>query len=458
MLDHNLIATSPAHDYMHRSEQLQALSLYQWSHSYHKVSLSQRHAPIDTEDPSLGPASNSTGSAPPPPPTKSFRFLSQHPLYNTHGCLPYPNPQQNVVNFIGGVLPRPDQADRDHYCATMLVLFKPWRSGKDLKTMPQSWENAFEAHNFMPQEQQIIKNFNIRYECLDAHDDYHAQLKAGHIQPTLNIWDNNDFSSEINSDPDHPETSIEMEPHIDETSLQAIIDNNEMISIETNRIRSILHHTGWNNVSALSQNLPLISDLMPQTEQTRAQWKLIVQMEKDKQITKRMTCHHQFTPNTSLHDQDHAPNLVKLVDKHYLQHKYYTKSNLEMTHHIRSQFQLNKDQERSFNIITQHALLPNSEQLKLYIGGMGGTGKTRVINAISQFFTENGQASRFVVMAPTGTAAALLSGSTYHSLLGINDWKINPSEKKLAEIRNQILKADYFFLDEISMLSCRDLY
>lgn len=255
MLDYNLIATSPAHDYMHRPEQLQALNLYQWTHCYHKISLPKRHTPIDMEDPSL-PAPNPTHTASATPHTKALRFLRHHPLYNTHGCLPYSSPSQNVVNFIGGVLPRPDQADKDHYCATMLVVFKPWRSGKDLKTMSQSWENAFEAHNFMPREQQIIKNFNIRYECLDAHDDYHAQLKAGHIQPTLNIWNNNDFSSEINFDSNHPETSIGIEPHLDETSFQAIIDNNEMISMETNRIRSILHHTGWNNVSSLSKSLP----------------------------------------------------------------------------------------------------------------------------------------------------------------------------------------------------------
>jgi hypothetical protein len=70
------------------------------------------------------------------------------------------------------------------------------------------------------------------------HDDYNAQLKAGHIHPELNLWDNNDFSSEINLDSDDRETGIEIEPHIDETSLQAIIDNNEMISIDTNRIRA----------------------------------------------------------------------------------------------------------------------------------------------------------------------------------------------------------------------------
>lgn len=61
-------------------------------------------------------------------------------------------------------------------------------------------------------------------------------------------------------------------------------------------------------------------------------------------------------------------------------------------------------------------------------------------------------------MAPTGTAASLLSGSTYHSMLGINDFKRGLSPKKLTETRTRLLRVDYIFLDEVSMLSCRDLY
>ncbi|TFK24314.1 hypothetical protein FA15DRAFT_680755 [Coprinopsis marcescibilis] len=50
---------------------------------------------------------------------------------------------------------------------------------------------------------------------------------------------------------------------------------------------------------------------------------------------------------------------------------------------------------------------------------MGGTGKSRVIQALINFFNARKESHRFIVLAPTGTAAALLNGSTYHSVLGI---------------------------------------
>ena len=53
----------------------------------------------------------------------------------------------------------------------------------------------------------------------------------------------------------------------------------------------------------------------------------------------------------------------------------------------------------------------------MYLGGMGGTGKSQVIKALSQFFTGRNEAHHFITVAPTGTAAALLGGSTYHSML-----------------------------------------
>ena len=61
------------------------------------------------------------------------------------------------------------------------------------------------------------------------------------------------------------------------------------------------------------------------------------------------------------------------------------------------------------------------------------------------------------MVAPTGAAAALLNGSTYHSLLGISDGEFI-SAKTLANIRAQFDGVDYMFLDEVSMLSCRDMY
>jgi len=95
-------------------------------------------------------------------------FVKGHPLCETHGIRYIPNKDTVIANFIGETLPRRDRGDREWYCSTMLVLFKPWRSGLQLKTQDQSWDDAFESHHFLQQHVVMMDNFNLRYECLDA--------------------------------------------------------------------------------------------------------------------------------------------------------------------------------------------------------------------------------------------------------------------------------------------------
>jgi PIF1-like helicase len=61
----------------------------------------------------------------------------------------------------------------------------------------------------------------------------------------------------------------------------------------------------------------------------------------------------------------------------------------------------------------------------MYLGGMGGNGKTWVIKALISMFEQRHENHSFIVLVPTGTAAALLNGSTYHSILGIRSSKDN---------------------------------
>ena len=86
---------------------------------------------------------------------------------------------------------------------------------------------------------------------------------------------------------------------------------------------------------------------------------------------------------------------------------------------------------------------------------MGSMGKSQVIKALSSFFETRHEAHRFIIVAPTGTAAALLGGSTYHSMFGIND---RMSSNKIGHIKAKLNGVDYVFFDEVSMLSARDIY
>ncbi|KAJ7275810.1 hypothetical protein C8J57DRAFT_1223960 [Mycena rebaudengoi] len=47
---------------------------------------------------------------------------------------------------------------------------------------------------------------------------------------------------------------------------------------------------------------------------------------------------------------------------------------------------LNKEQAQAFRIIASHSLEKNPEQLRMFLTGAGGTGKSQVIHTLSDFF------------------------------------------------------------------------
>ena len=61
----------------------------------------------------------------------------------------------------------------------------------------------------------------------------------------------------------------------------------------------------------------------------------------------------------------------------------------------------------------------------MYLGGIGRTGKSQVLKALIDFFKERNESHRIMILAPIGSAAALLNGLTYHSVLGIGSRKLN---------------------------------
>ena len=123
-----------------------------------------------------------------------------------------------IPSFVGASLPRCDQGDREYYCCSMLTIFKPWRSGLDLKrSWMAAWDEEFASHVFKDSELAIMKNLNIRYKCLKARDNYRAQLKKGSSQAFLGSWtdemEENDFEDvgpamvEFDDLPEDPENT-----------------------------------------------------------------------------------------------------------------------------------------------------------------------------------------------------------------------------------------------------------
>jgi hypothetical protein len=383
-----------------------------------------------------------------------YRFQKEHPLYASHVCLLKPSKANTVVNFIGRVLPRCDQGDREFYCLTMMAFFKPWRSGLDLKPQTQSWDEIFTEHEFTKREIQLMRNFNIKYECYDARDDFHAQMKAGatHNDFLVNCFDDGD-GDEIEHDP-YDESKNE--------DLLQDFDIQKVCKAEMNRlkdareIKDVLQRTGWLNeafepTSITEDGVSSSSHLPP------VKWKAMLQNKKQSIIDQKTMQSSNFA--NQVVPKSFVPNSVKIMDKAYLERQFHTTEHNNSIDVICEDFSLNEEQERAFRIIANHVVIPNSEPLKMYIGGMGGTGKSQVLKAVSKFFERRNEAHRFIIVAPTGSAAALVSGSTYHSVFGINDMNNDAhATKTLIQVRTRLLGVDYIFMDEVSMLSCHDMY
>ncbi|KAI3998453.1 hypothetical protein K525DRAFT_180094, partial [Schizophyllum commune Loenen D] len=130
---------------------------------------------------------------------------------------------------------------------------------------------------------------------------------------------------------------------------------------------------------------------------------------------------------------------------------------------VAHQFALNPEQRRAFTLIANHAGGVQAQSMRMFLGGMGGTGKSTVIRALIEYFKRRGEDNRFIILAPTGTAAALLNGFTYHSVLGVG-WGNDAGGKggltgsKVRNIVDRLSGVEYIFIDEISMLNCGDMY
>ena len=94
----------------------------------------------------------------------------------------------------------------------------------------------------------------------------------------------------------------------------------------------------------------------------------------------------------------------------------------------------------------------------MYITGMAGTSKIQVLKSLVEIFQQKNESHHLLIVAPTGSAAALLKGLTYHSAFGINSDGSPSSNIQLAQVKSRLEGVDYIFLDEVSMLSCCDLY
>jgi len=103
-------------------------------------------------------------------------YLPTHPKAKQKQCIFQAQGHNNLPNFIGRYFPRRDDPyEHTFYCASMLMLLKPWRNIEtDLKLPTQTWESAFEMFlSTAPcKTRHIVSGIQYFHECeSSAHRD-----------------------------------------------------------------------------------------------------------------------------------------------------------------------------------------------------------------------------------------------------------------------------------------------
>ncbi|PPR07900.1 hypothetical protein CVT24_002813, partial [Panaeolus cyanescens] len=479
-----VVGLTPVQDYIYRSDELEHVSLYEFIRCYERLHIAgknKRKRPDNTDETNTGHSEDDDDghtskedisisteafsdisnedqldeemeNLPKDTPAlklpkNAYRFKIKHPNYDTKAMKFVKRNEMRVPNFLGSHLPRKDQGDQEHYCATMLCLFKPWRSGFDLKKADDLWTNAFNNHKFDMNERTLMNHFNIRYECMDSRDDHQAQMKKEAGGNPFNNWiPDNEGAEMINEDCHAIDGGIGVSEGKGLLEFcQAYLSKlNQM-----NKVKTTLEGMDW--CTPLRRSQPLLDEnFTPSCQRSGTEWEYIIDAAKKNITDERIKSAENSQVSTS-----HVPNRVKVVTKDdFLRSTFPADKHRDIQAECIEKFSLNKEQERAFRIISNHARSLGSDQLKMYLGGMGGTGKSQVLKAIIYFFKEHKEPHRFVVVAPTGTAAALIEGSTYHSMFGISD---RGKAQPINTIKQKLKGVEYIFLDEVSMLSAKDL-
>jgi hypothetical protein len=103
------------------------------------------------------------------PRNERVQYLSTHPKHGIKQRIIRSQGHNTLPNFIGRYFPRRDDpAIYPFYCASMLLLLKPWRNiATDLKSPEQTWQSAFEEFYSTASQsvRHMISGIQYFYQC-----------------------------------------------------------------------------------------------------------------------------------------------------------------------------------------------------------------------------------------------------------------------------------------------------
>ncbi|KAJ6545639.1 hypothetical protein B0H19DRAFT_955240, partial [Mycena capillaripes] len=286
-------------------------------------------------------------------------FVPKHPLFLSHSATcDFAKLYTAIPNFIGGSIPRSDKGDRAAYCMSILTLFKPWRSPADLKDGVSTWEQAFKERLFTERQFQLIKNFDVRYECNDARDDHFAQMKKKMAEAKAagkSLWPSeflsykDKFAKDLNEF-DYGSDDDDLEDNDEETEKGP---RTLRLLAEANDMRHIMQTSGWLD-SCPDGLLEVDKDQLMPPFKPRMEWISIVKHQRMELTANKLA---NLPPVSEIKNKRKVRNGTSILPHDYFNHRSNvdTATNSDIISSIIMLYGLNIEQTRAFRIVADHA-------------------------------------------------------------------------------------------------------
>lgn len=382
-----------------------------------------------------------------------------HPQQETHHLSIRRIPHIPVL--LGPSIPNPEKSggEKEEWATYMLILFKPWREPLDLKREDQGWIDAFEE--FRPQlseiHQTIIKNMTVLTECSDAREHYDARgrrANPGGVEGTYvpNIQANAAYQ-------DIPESILDAAFSALQLDSMDVSENNqssaksaliEKLGTEVCRQLDMCLPEGENSEVEVD-GVQRCTRYNPDEDENRVR-KCELYMNKKRERKRKAPSDMEVDERPSRRQRQTSPVIeIRSIPEGPLED--YKRRAFLLVEEIIEVMNLegNPEQLRAFKLVANQLILRTSPQLLLYVGGVGGTGKSHVIKCIVMLFKRLNRLKELSLGAPTGTAATSIGGQTLHSLIlsGPNGKGRKINQGLLADIWCEV---SFLIVDEVSMV------
>lgn len=398
---------------------------------------------------------------------------SSHPQYNTHRLRV--RSESHIPVILGPTIPNPVRSmeAEEQWAKAVLLLFLPWRKPSDLKDDEESWISAYHRQDslIVAKNQKIICNLNILNECKEARDVHAAELAAARAKAkvsTTSVWENENLSDKLADVSWADAVEADAGGFLDELQdVETAINVNDermyaMIPDDKEPCPRLDELMGGGFLTAFSLCHPGSLDVIEAINEESTQCfrhdgdednerfvKLASYIESNKR--KRSIDDGTDQPADKRRRIEEGSPIAECAVLKYLPWWNGSAVDREIVGGVILDMGLavNSEQLRAFGIIAQHLCGKQNDQLLMYVGGVGGTGKSHLIKAVVLLFERLGRREELMLGAPTGIAAVLIGGSTLHSIVMVTPNGESSNLVGLGEIWKGVR---YLIIDEISMV------